>query len=147
MNVDNLRPTQVNKLVDTLLNQFPTWEPKNVEHVNDSKYVAKWFRNSSDRDKAITDQCVKNCIDYTYNRDFANVKNEYNNSCKIIQKMNTLSKDVIRYYKNNDFSLEDHDYYFNNLKKAVNNGLLCYQAVQNYINNNPDNMLDDDIRN
>ena len=129
-------PSQVNELVDGLLKNFPKYSPAKIESSDNKDYVVAWYRNSGNKDKAITDDCLKRCIDSAFQHDFPNLAVEYNNSLRIIRKMNFLSKNVINYYEIGIFSQSDLDQYFNNLKKAVSNGILCYTAVQNYITEN-----------
>ena len=130
--INDLPPTQVIELVDTLLKDYETSKPVNIEYTDDTVYVSNWYRKLSDEGKSITDQCVKNIIDHTFYNDFENIQIEFNNAANVIKKLSSFSQTVLDYYNKNYFSQDDLDYFFNNLKMAVKNGLLCYNALNNF---------------
>ena len=130
--INNLAPNQVIELVDILLKDYETSKPVNIEYTDDTEYVSKWYRKLSDEGKSITDQCVTNIIDHTFYNDFENIQIEFNNAANVIKKLSSFSVTVLDYYNKNYFSQEDHDYFFNNLKMAVSNGILCYNALNNF---------------
>jgi hypothetical protein len=130
--INNLAPNKVIELVDILLKDYETSKPVNIEYTDDTEYVSKWYRKLSDEGKSITDQCVKNIIDHTFYNDFENIQIEFNNAANVIKKLSSFSVTVLDYYNKNYFSQDDLDYFFNNLKMAVKNGILCYNALNNF---------------
>jgi hypothetical protein len=130
--INDLPPNQVIELVDTLLKDYETSKPVNIEYTDDTAYVSKWYRKISDEGKSITDHCIKNIIDHIYYNDFENIQIEFNNAANVIKKLSSFSVTVLDYYNKNYFSQDDIDYFFNNLKMAIKNGFMCYDALNNF---------------
>jgi len=130
--INDLPPNRVIELVDTLLKDYETSKPVNIEYTDDTVYVSNWYRKLSDEGKSITDQCVKNVIDHTFYNDFENIQIECNNAANVIKKLSSFSQTVLDYYNKNYFSQDDRDYFFDNLKMSIKNGLMCYNALNNF---------------